>query len=309
MFRAMYLNDSGQYVTAVEQEGQISAEITPTFGGKPLDFVPFTFVGANDLTATPGTIPLLGLSNAALAIYRGEADLRQTLHALGQDTLVLTGVAPGTDLDEDEPTRIGAGAKIELPEGGDAKFVGISSDGLPEQRRALEDDYKRAAAMGARLLENTASQAESGEALRIRVAAKTTTLHSIALTSAAAIEQVLKQMAVWVGANPEEVIVSANTDFVEDASSPEQALKLVEARNAGLPISLRSIHEWASKNEFTQQTWEQELALIQEDAAITNTIMEGAPVDSTPVAPVAPTSNNEDQTPEDNSDEEESSEE
>ncbi|HIG17042.1 MAG TPA: hypothetical protein EYQ31_06970 [Candidatus Handelsmanbacteria bacterium] len=105
MFRAMYLNDSGQYVTAVEQEGQISAEITPTFGGKPLDFVPFTFVGANDLTATPGTIPLLGLSNAALAIYRGEADLRQTLHALGQDTLVLTGVAPGTDLDEDEPTR------------------------------------------------------------------------------------------------------------------------------------------------------------------------------------------------------------
>jgi len=276
-YRAIYLNENGQYATFTEQEGTQSPEVVPTFGGKPLDFVPFTFIGANDLIATPGPIPLLGISNAALAIYRGEADFRQTLHMLGQDTLVMTGVAPGTDLDEDEPTRIGSGAKIELPEGGDAKFIGISSAGLPEQRRALEDDYKRSIAMGSRLLENTTSQAESGEALRIRVAAKTTTLHSVAMTSAAGLERILKQMAVWVGADPSEVRVSPNTDFVEDAASPEQALKLVEARNSGLPISLRSIHEWASKNEFTQKSWDEELALMTEDAQYVQAIQEGAP--------------------------------
>ena len=275
-YRAMYLNENGVYATFTEQEGTQSPEIVPTFGGRPLDFVPFTFVGANDLTATPGPIPLLGISNAALAIYRGEADFRQTLHMLGQDTLVMTGVAPGTDLDEDEPTRIGSGAKIELPEGGDAKFIGISSAGLPEQRRALEDDYARSIAMGSRLLENTTSQAESGEALRIRVSAKTTTLHSVALSCAAGLEHALKQMAVWVGADPNEVRVSPNTDFVEDAASPEQALKLVEARNAGLPISLRSIHEWSSRNEFTQKSWEEELELIKEDAEFTEAINAGA---------------------------------
>jgi len=300
LFRAMYLNDAGQYATAVEQEGQISPEVVPTFAGRALDFVPFTFIGANDITASPGPIPLLGISNSALAIYRGEADFRQTLHMLGQDTLVMIGDAPGTDLDEEEPVRIGAGARLDIAEGGDAKFIGISSDGLPEQRRALEDDYKRAIAMGSRLLENTASQAESGEALRVRVAAKTTTLHSIALSSAAGLEQALKQMAVWVGANPEEVRVSPNTDFVEDAASPEQALKLVEARNAGLPISLQSIHEWASKNEFTQKTWEDELQQITEDAAIINTINGGAPVDQTVVneAPAAEENTNEDNTEE-----------
>jgi len=288
LFRAMYLNDAGQYATAIEQEGQLSPEVVPTFAGRGLDFVPFTFIGANDLTATPGPIPLLGLSNSAIALYRGEADFRQTLHMLGQDTLVMIGDAPGTDLDEDEPLRIGAGAKIDLAEGGDAKFIGISSDGLPEQRRALEDDYNRAISMGSRLLENTASQAESGEALRVRVAAKTTTLHAIALSSAAGLESALKQMAQWVGADPSEVRVSPNTDFVEDAANPEQALKLIEARNAGLPISLSSIHEWASKNEFTQKTFEEELNLIKEDAAIIKTIMGGAPVDSTPPEPVAP---------------------
>jgi hypothetical protein len=117
------------------------------------------------------------------------------------------------------------------------------------------------------------------------------------------LEQALKQMALWVGANPEEVRVSPNTDFVEDAASPEQALKLVEARNAGLPISLQSIHEWASKNEFTQKTWEDELAMITEDAAIINTINGGAPVDPTAVnaAPALEsndTDNTEDETPE-----------
>jgi hypothetical protein len=71
--------------------------------------------------------------------------------------------------------------------------------------------------------------------------------------------------------------VSPNLDFTEEAASPEQALKLVEARNAGLPISLQSIHEWASKNEFTQKTFEQELELMREDSEIIETIQGGAP--------------------------------
>lgn len=289
-FRVSYLNEGGAYATFTEQDDVQSPEIVPTFGGKSLNFVPFTFVGANDLISTPGTIPLLGLSNSALAIYRGEADFRQTLHMLGQDTLVLIGTSPGSDQEEeDTPTRIGTSAKILVPEGGDAKFIGISSEGLPEQRRALEEDYARAIAMGSRLLENTSSQAESGEALRVRVAAKTTTLHSVALTCAAGVEQALKQIALWVGANPDEVIVTPNTDFVEDAANPEQALKLIEARNVGFPISLPSIHEWAAKNEFTQKTWEQELEMMQEDAKIIDIINSGAPQE--PAEPVAPEGN------------------
>jgi hypothetical protein len=273
----MFLNDDGLYTTFTEQEGQTSPEVVPTFAGRALDFVPFTFIGANDLVATPGPVPLLGIANSALAIYRGEADFRQTLHMLGQDTLVMTGVAPGSELDEDEPTRIGSGAKIELPEGGDAKFIGIDSAGLPEQRRALEGDYQRSIAMGSRLLENTSSQAESGEALRVRVAAKTTTLHTVALTAAAGLENCLRQAALWVGANPDDVRVTPNTDFIEDAASPEQALKLMEARNSGLPISLRSIHDWASKNEFTQKTWDEELDLITEDSEFLEAINGGSP--------------------------------
>ena len=290
-FRASYINENGVYATHTEQEDVVSPEIVPRFGGRGLGFVPFTFIGANDLISTPGPIPLLGLSNSALAIYRGEADFRQTLHMLGQDTLVLIGTSPGSDQEEDAPTRIGTSAKILIPEGGDAKFIGISSEGLPEQRRALDEDYGRAIAMGSRLLENTSSQAESGEALRVRVAAKTTTLHSVALTCAAGIEQVLKQMAVWVGANPDEVVVTPNTDFVEDAANPEQALKLVEARNLGFPISLPSIHEWAAKNEFTQKTWEQELELMKADAQIIDIISAGAP--QLPPEPVAPGSGGE----------------
>ena len=85
------------------------------------------------------------------------------------------------------------------------------------------------------------------------------------------------------------MIVTPNTDFVEDAANPEQALKLIEARNVGFPISLPSIHEWAAKNEFTQKTWEQELEMMQEDAKIIDIINSGAPQE--PAEPVAPEGN------------------
>lgn len=260
--RALFLDENGQYSTYIEEDQIAGNVITPTFRGQALDFVPFTFINASDLEATPGVIPLLGTSNAALTIYQGEADFRQTLHMLGQETLVLTGVAPGSEMDDDEPTRIGAGAIIELPEGGDAKFIGVSGVGLTEQRMALEDDYRRAQSEGSRLLENTSSQAESGEALKVRVAAKTTTLRSIARTSALGMEQALKQMARWVGADESAVRVIAVTDFTEDRLPPQEIMNLMEAKAAGLPMSYASIHEYLVKHDVAEKRFDDEIAEI-----------------------------------------------
>jgi len=267
-YRVAEVGDSGYYETYVQHDDETGPVITPNVGGKPLDFIPFTFIGSRDLTPTPDRIPLLPISNIALSIYKSEADYRQSLHMLSQDTLVIKGAQLGDDNDPDAPTRIGAGAKIEVPEEGDAKFIGIESKGVPEQRKAIEDDRKTAAAQGARLLENTSSQAESGEALRVRVAAKTTTLQTVALAGGVGLETALKQIAIWIGANPDEVRVTPNTDFVEDNGSAEDAAKLVEAKLQGLPISLESLHEWMRKNDLTTKTWDEEIATIKTEAPI-----------------------------------------
>lgn len=267
-FRVCQLNeDTGRYETFTETESTQSDTVEPVFRGRGLDSIPFVSIGANDLLMTPDDIPLLGLGRITLLVYRGEADLRQTLFMLGQDTLVVI----GADGDADEsgtprdagPTRIGAGARLDVPLGGDAKFIGVKGDGLPEQRRVLADDYVRARELGSRLLEPRTGQAESGEALKVRVAATTATLTQLAKTSAAGLERALKLMARWAGFNEDEVFVEPNLDFAEANAPPQALLALLQAKQAGAPISLESIHEWARRNGYTTEEFQDEIERIK----------------------------------------------
>jgi len=163
-------DDTLLYATFVEYDEARSDVVVPKMAGRPLNEIPFTVIGANDLNLTPDDIPLLGLAELALSIYRSEADLRQTTFMLGQDTLVVIGEEVDDNGEATQAvTRIGAGAKISVQVGGDAKFIGVEGNGLPEQRRILADDYNQAREMGSRLLEPRAGQAESGEALKVRV--------------------------------------------------------------------------------------------------------------------------------------------
>jgi len=257
------------YKTYTEADEIRSETVTPQFRGTALNDIPFVFIGANDLNPEPDEIPLLGLANLSLTVYRGEADYRQSLHMQGQDTLVIIGdeITAGGDVkDEDAETEVGAGAIIRIAagEGAGAQFIGVDSRGLPEQRQAIDADRSRAQSMGARLLEPRGSQAESGEALRIRVAASTATLSTIALTAAAA----LKHSARWIGANPDEVKVRPNMDFTQESPSPELARELGEAVKTGsIPLSMQAIHKWLQAKNFTKFTFEEEQRLLQSDAA------------------------------------------
>ena len=252
------------YKTFVENDDVRSDTIIPRFFGRMMEEIPFTVIGANDLNIQPDDIPLLSLANLCVSIYRSEADYRQALHMQGQDTLVIIGdelSASGDAKDEDEATEVGAGAIIRIAagEGAKAEFIGVESRGIPEQRSAIESDKGRAQSMGARLLEPRGSQAESGEALRIRVAASTASLASVAITGAAGLEQALKQAARWVGADENKVRVRPNVDFTQETPAPEMARQLGEAVKTGnIPLSKRSIHAWLQARNYTKLTYEEE---------------------------------------------------
>lgn len=237
-----------------------NALVEPSYRGNKLKEIPFVFINSCDIVPTPDSPPLMGLSDLQLTVYRGEADYRQNLFAQSQDTLVTVGLT-----DDGVPLRIGAGGHINIPTGGDAKFIGVSADGLGEQRSALENDYLRAAQMGSQLLSVSGKAAESGEALGIRVAARTATLNQIALTGAYGLERLLRMVAVWTGANPEEVEVIPNTDFVKDVFNPDDLLKFVSAKNAGAPISNETIHAWMRKKEVTNIDFDEEIEKISEE--------------------------------------------
>jgi hypothetical protein len=264
------LTSSGVFKSHVFSEGDdvdLNLLQEPNIKGANLTKIPFAFINANDLSPLPDLPPLMGLANTCLTIYRGEADYRQNLFMQGQDTLVRIGGTFGSD-DNDDAVRTGACAVIDVPQGGDAKYIGVSSAGLGEQREALANDYRRAGKQGGELLDATKGGQESGEALKTRVAAQTATLQDIALTGAAGLQAVLRTMAEWFGADPAEVVVTANTQFADSDINGQTLSQIVSSKMLGAPISFESIHAWAAERGVTDKTFEEEMRLISKEAPI-----------------------------------------
>lgn len=230
--------------------------------GQEFNRIPFSFINSKDLAPAPDQPPLDGVASIALAIYRAEADYRQNLFLQGQDTLVVV----GSNEDSDKPVRTGAGARIDLPLNGDAKYIGVESQGLSEQRQSLANDYARAESKTSKLV-NAGGQ-ESGEALRIRMAAQTATLPQIAQTGAAGLQKVLRDLAQWMGENPEDVTVTPNLEFADTIGDAQSLLSIVQAKIQGAPISNESIHAWMQENKFTNLDYEAELALLDGEGII-----------------------------------------
>lgn len=241
---------------------------TPVFRGQPLDEIPFVFVNTKDIVSEPDIPPLMGLGRLCLAIYRGEADYRQNLFMQGQDTLVVIGGtndpdgAPG----EDGAIRTGAGSRIDVDLGGDAKYIGVTSQGLSEQRQAIESDRKRAEMKAAQLISAQSNQ-ESGEALKTRIAAQTATLNQIAKAGAEGLANLLRKAAKWIGANPDEVKVEPNLEFADFNLSGQEIVHLMTARSMGAPLSKESIHALMFERGITRLDYESEMDKIEEEDA------------------------------------------
>jgi hypothetical protein len=285
-FRVLVLGDpmaeeeQGVYTQALFSGNEISFNAAmleaPQIRGQTLNHIPFVFVNAQDNLPNVDAPPLLGLARLSLAVYRGEADYRQNLFMQGQDTLVVIG---GKDEDE---FRTGAGSVIQLrPAAGvDAKFIGVTATGLAEQREALENDKMAARNLAGQLFDTRTKDKESGEALSTRVAAQAATLNQVGYAGSQALEQLLKQAATWVGANPEEVEVIPNTEYTAQVFLAADLQALMAAKNLGAPIALETIHDIMMERGMTELDFEDEMAKISEEApAIVGTDAGGNPVD------------------------------
>lgn len=281
-----------QGVFSVQEAGKgfdMANMVQPMYRGKALEELPFVFVNSKDIIAAPDNPPLIGLGLLAMTIYRGEADYRHTLFLQGQDTLVTIGTVhqDGEAKSGDDALRVGAGARIGLDMGGDAKYIGIGAEGLAEQREALMEDRKEAEAKAGTLISPAAGRQESGDALTARVAAQTASLTQIAKAGALALENLLKIAARWMGADPEKVKVTPNLEFAPVLVTGQEATQLMAARAMGLPLSLESIHGVLADRGLTKFDYETEMDKIAEEDAGRVARMEdmGLGADGKPVPP------------------------
>lgn len=276
-YRECKLDDGDAYVSSIwtkrddSEEFEVSEPQEAVVRGRErLGFIPAVIAGTNDLTPAPDEPPLYGLAKLALRVYRLDADYVQALHMTAEPTPWVSGVSK-----DDAPRTIGASSIWVLSEiGAKAGMLEFTGAGLSRQEAAIQNTLERAVMFGAQVLTDNRRTAESGEALNLRLQYQTSTLVSVARNSAAALERVLRYIAIWDGANPDEVEVPPNLDFIDRGLTPQEIVALVSAWQSGAYSKL-TLFENLQRGEIIDpaRTFEEEEGFIGDEpplGAMTN---------------------------------------
>ena len=198
-------------------------------GGRPLPRIPFAIGSAMDLSPRIEAPPLIGVAKAAVGYYWKSADQELSLYMGANPTLVA--------INGEAPKVVGAGVYHEMmgvqgltP---DLKYVEASNSGIAERRAEMEAEQQKAVMAGARLFEQTAAGAESGEAKKLRYASETATLISIAQNSCLILERALRNAAMLIGAPEDDINVTPPADLMDRTLSPQDFAALFGVYDAG----------------------------------------------------------------------------
>ncbi len=87
----------------------------------------------------------------------------------------------------------------------------------------------------------------------------------IVTAGAKGLKMMLRFAAVWVDADPDEVSVKPNKDFVEDTLIGRDLVEIMTAKHLGAPLSERSVHALMRRKDLTRMEFEDEKDLIEDE--------------------------------------------
>jgi hypothetical protein len=222
--------DGGGYLPALyDGLGNMTPIEVRARGGRVLPRIPFAVGSAMDLSPRIEAPPLIGVAKAAVGYYWKSADQELSLYMGANPTLVA--------INGEAPKVVGAGVYHEMmgvqgltP---DLKYVEASNSGIAERRLEMEAEQQKAVMAGARLFEQTAVGAESGEAKKLRYASESATLVSIAQNSCLILERALRNAAMLIGAPEDGINVTPPADLMDRTMSPQDLAALFGVFNTG----------------------------------------------------------------------------
>ena len=229
-------------------------EIIPTVSGRPLDYIPFTFIGSDNNDDTIDFPPLETLAELNLGHYRNSADIEESAFVCGQPTLM---IYPGEQLSpqsfrEANPHGIRLGSRIghNLGAGGGSEFLQAAPSNLAKE--LMRDKEDQAIKVGAQLI--TPSAQITAEAARLQRGADTSIMATIAQNVGAAYEQAVKWCGAFLG-NAEEVVFELSTEFFMLPMTAQDRAAWIADINAGL-MPQRSY--WAALRASGTTNWTDE---------------------------------------------------
>lgn len=239
-YRVLRLNEEGVYEVSLWEEipaptaqGQVMivpTQIhTPLRNGAPFDFIPFVFFAPFSLEPAIEKSLLEPLVEVNFQYYRHSADYEHGLHltALPTPYICASALDPTTEL------QIGSATAWVIPDStAKVGMLEFNGQGLQSHERALENDIKNMAALGARLLEAAPLVPETATGVLNRMQGAESPLHSLVLTVSQGLTQCLQMHAWWAGitenaADP-ALHLTLNKDLVSNTMEPAMLKALME---------------------------------------------------------------------------------
>ena len=224
----LFLDENGIYTVAKYINYELQEIIQPSYKGRTLNKIPLVIVGTVDLTADIDTPPLWPLANLAVKIYQTTADLRQAQYMTCNPTLVITGADPDTI-----PKAIGSNVAMVFPDP-ETKVYYPKTDtsALDHIRLSIKDMLAEAIRLGANLLGNDNSLAESGEAIRLRQSMAAATVAAVVATTGKGLTRCLNFINEWIGQDKQSEIL-VNKEFSSFQMTANEQIALVQSWQAG----------------------------------------------------------------------------
>ena len=225
----LLLDDNGIYTVAKYKNGELYEVVQPQIQGKTLNYIPFITAGTMDLTPDVDSPPLWPLANLAVGIYQVDADLRNAQYMSCNPMLTLSGVDK-----DDIPAAIGSNVAMILEQyTAKAYYPKTDTSALDHVRMYIRDKQSEAIRLGANLLGNDNTLAESGEAIRLRQSMAAATVASVVATVGRGLQKLIRMGADWVNERTiAEVLV--NKEFSSFQMTANEQIALVQSWQSGL---------------------------------------------------------------------------
>ncbi len=253
------------YTMTINTDGDEEVIEPKTLGNGSPERIPFAIGNARDVSFDLLPPPLIGVARAAKAIYQLSADYRWQLFMSGQETLVA--------INGEAPSAVGAGVAHSMMGSQDVtpdlKYVSPTCAGIDAHKEAMLDNRDAAVMAGAKLIEQETPTNESGYARKLRTAAETATLITVAKVSSEIMEKSLRNVAMMQGlsdSEQENITVEAPKDLIDAVLTPQDAKTLVESWQAG-GFSYQTLYENLQRGGIADPDRElaDELELMDDD--------------------------------------------
>lgn len=208
--------------------------IEPKIAGKPINYIPFSFIGADNNDDSIDEPPLYTLTEINLGHFRNSADVEESAFICSQPTLMLY---PGENMNtnqfnESNPNGIRLGSRMghNLGAGGGSELLQASPSNLSKELMAQKEE--QAVKAGAQMLMPSVQM--TAEAARLQRGADTSLMATIAINVSMAYKQNIIWCGEMLGIKAENTVFELNMEFFMAQMTAQDRMAWMADINAGL---------------------------------------------------------------------------